>query len=159
VARLAGQKIEFLAGIFEEGPRAFMRFVHQAPDRGQVAGVQGFRRRGHTGVFPDDMPRPAPGRTVQAARRRRRVQQGRCGFAQLADPEDPRCFLALGPAFVVGAVGQRVLDPGLDDDEAGFAGNRDAPHLEGAAVEKDGLVARGEQRGHLVEQAAPHPGE
>lgn len=40
-----------------------MQFAHQACDRGQIAGAQGFHRSGHPRVLADDMPRALHPRT------------------------------------------------------------------------------------------------
>lgn len=62
--RFGCQKIEFLAGIFEECPRTLMRLIHELPDFDQITHAESLHCRRNARIFADHVPRPPQGRTL-----------------------------------------------------------------------------------------------
>ena len=139
-----------------------MRFVHQPPDLGQVAGLQGVGRAHGALVLGHDMP--------AAAIDHRRQQVGvalelfRRHVAQRLDArqrrrEQPDALLAVAPAQVVFAGGVCVVDHGVADDQPHARVDRHQPPLQAAAVDQQRMSGRAVAGDELVHDAAAHADE
>ena len=122
--RFSRQKIEFLAGIFEECPRTFMRLIHELSDFGQITHAECVHRRRHAGILADNMPGAAQRHTLQTPGLLTLVKHLRGCVTQFVHSQHTRRFLAFGAAIIVGAVRERMLHPALHDDEARFRRDR-----------------------------------